>query len=158
MLLLIQLLSVGVLIMILACLFSDEKKSRLTNMRIVKLKGYWDGSDRRSADRFEVNLPVRYYLNGNDASAKGVDISTKGIKLLLDEKFKKDTPLRLEIKLAGYSDLIRAWGVVAWSSEAAEENKKAERRLFNTGIKFTRFHDAGEKKLFDFIAQVANTP
>ena len=158
MIFLIQILCLGVLAMILACLFTDEKKNRLNNMRIVKLRGYWDGSERRSVERFDIDLPVRYYLNGNSVSAKGADISTKGIRLLLDEKFKKDTHLKLEIKLNGHSHLVRARGRVAWSSEALEESKKAERRLFNTGIKFSSFHDGGEKELFDFITQITNTP
>jgi len=158
MILLVEFLCAGVLIMILACLFTDEKKTRLNNMRVVKLRGYWDGSERRSTERFEIDLPVRYYLNGNGSSAKGLDISTKGIKILLDEKFQKETPLKLEIKLAGHNRLIRARGVVAWSSEAPDESKNSGKRLFNTGIKFTSFHDAGEKKLFDFISQMTDTP
>ena len=157
MIFLIQILCAFVLFMILACLFFDERKSRLNNMRMVKLKGYWDGSERRSEERFDVDLPVRYYLNGNGTGAKGMDISAKGIRLLLDEKFEKDAHLRLEIKITGHKDLVRARGIVAWSSEAKEESGDSGRRMFNTGIRFTQFYNDGEKQLFDFITHITNT-
>lgn len=120
-------------------------------MRLVKVKGYWDGSNRRSVDRYNITLKVKYYANGTPLAGHASDISTKGIKLLLDEKFEKGSLLRLEISLPNQPHIIRASGEVMWTEEATEDEKLSSKRLFNTGIKFSRFHNLDDKKLFDFI-------
>ena len=147
----IEILIVCILAMTLSTVIFDERKSRKRSMRIIKLKGYWDGSERRSIDRMNVTLEVKYAVNGSTVGTKGVDISTKGIRLILDEKFEKNTPLRLEIRLPDQTRLIKASGDVVWANESLEDEKIAAKRLFNTGIQFSRFHANDEKRLFDFI-------
>jgi len=140
-----------ILIMILAALFLDEKKNREHGMHAVRLKGYWDGGERRTVERFNIMLDVRYALNGKTIPTKSADISTKGIKVLMDERLECKTPIRIEIKLPQDQHFIKARGQVAWSSEAKEDEVNSAKRLFNTGIKFYTFQGNGEKRLFDFI-------
>lgn len=151
MILVIEVLSVIILAMMLWTVFIDEKRSRRRDMRVVKLKGFWDGGERRSTDRMSVTLGVKCFRNGKSNNVESVDISAKGIRLLLDEKFEKGLPLRLEIKLPDQEKFIRAKGDVVWSNEATDGDRDPVKRLFNTGIKFSSFYDTDEKRLFDFI-------
>lgn len=150
-LLAIEGLIILICVMIFSTLIIDEKKNRERGMRAVKLKGFWDGSDRRTTDRLDITLEVKYFINTRITTSKSADISTKGIRLLLDEKIEKTTPLRLEIKIPDQSRLIKAAGEVVWAEESIEDKKIAAKRLFNTGIKFSKFQATDEKRLFDFI-------
>jgi c-di-GMP-binding flagellar brake protein YcgR len=149
--LLIEILIIIVLGMILSTVIIDEKNHRSRNMRTVKLKGYWDGSERRSVERLNVSLDIKYFTNGKPIGVQSADISARGVRLLLDEKIGKGTPLRLEIKLPDEERIVKAQGVAVWAEEALEEDNNSQKRLFNTGIKFLRFQDSDEKRLFDFI-------
>lgn len=154
MILFIEVLIIIILVMIFSTLIIDQRKNRVKEMHLVRLKGYWSGSERRTVDRLNTILEVRYSVNGKPVEVKSVDISTKGIRLLLDEKFEKGTPLRLAIKLPDQDQLIRANGAVVWAEESLEDEKNSEKRLFNTGIKFNRLGIDAEKRLFDFIYRV----
>jgi len=139
-------------VMIFSTLIIDEKKNRKRGMRAVRLKGFWDGGNRRTVDRLNITLEVKYFINARVITSKSRDISTKGIRLLLDEKIEKTTSLRLEIKIPDQSRLIKVVGEVVWTEESGGDEKIAAKRLFNTGIKFSKFRgNTDEKRLFDFI-------
>ena len=147
----IEILVIVILFLILGTLFVSERNSNARKMRTLKLKGYWEGDERRGVDRLNVSLEVKYTANGKIISAKSKDISTRGIRLLLDERIDKGTGLHLEIKLPNQEPLVKASGEVVWSQESAEDERDSEKRLFNTGIKFTKFQKDNEKRLFDFV-------
>ena len=151
MILAIELLSVIILAMILWTIVTDERKKYARNMREVKLKGFWDGTDRRGGERLNVSLAVKYYVNGTGVDTKSADISARGIRLLLDEKFEEGTPLRLEIKLPECQRILRSYATVVWSSESPEDEIKGGKRFFNTGLRFYNFQEEDEGKLFDFM-------
>ncbi|GAG39662.1 unnamed protein product [marine sediment metagenome] len=147
----IEVLIIIVLAMMFSTLLIDQRKNRAREMRVIKLKGYWDGGERRSTDRLNLSLEVKYSLNGKTDDVKTVDISAKGIRLLMDEKIEKGTAMRLDIKLPGQKRLVKASAAVVWTAESKEDEKFSAKRLFNTGIKFHSFQKNGEKQLFDFI-------
>lgn len=148
----IEILAIFIFGLILATIIIDERNRWTRNFRLVKLKGYWDGSERRSVERLNINLETRYIINGKTQETKSMDISTKGIRLLLDERLEKNTPLRLEIKLPKENHLIKVNGEVVWTREAIENEKNSTKRLFNTGIQFLKFRNGqDEKRLFNFI-------
>jgi len=132
----------------------EERKRRKHDMRRVKLKGYWDGQDRRGSNRLDASLAVKYFINGRFGRVRSVDISLKGIKLTLDEKMEKGTLLRLEIKLSENGRIVRGTGKIVWSKESQEDHKESQKRFFSTGIRFIRFEKNSEKELFDFIHQL----
>lgn len=148
---LIEILSVFICAMIFSTIIIDERKSKRRALRVVKLDGFWNGEDRRANDRLNVALEVKYCINTKLVTTKSMDISTKGIRLLLDEKIERMTPVQLEIKIPAQNRLIKATGEVVWAKELREREKTSAKRLFNTGIKLFKFQNAGEKKLFDFI-------
>lgn len=139
------------LIMILLTLVIDEKRKRMQNMHLVKLKGYWNGGERRNAIRLNISLEVKLVIDDRIASVKSSDISSGGIRLLLDEKIAEGTSLRLEIKLPAENHLVKTNGEVVWTKESKEDEAISAKRLFNTGIKFFQFQDSGDKRLFNFI-------
>ncbi len=153
-LILLEGLCVFVLVMILISILMDERKRRERDTHLVKLKGYWDGGNRRSSDRLNVALEVKYSVNGKTFGTKSMDISTKGIRLLLDEKFEKGTCLLLEIHLPNQEHIVKTNGEIVWINESAEDEATSPKRLFNTGIKFFDFHPCEEKRLFEFVSDL----
>jgi c-di-GMP-binding flagellar brake protein YcgR len=147
-------LIIWICIMIFSTLILDEKKKRARQLRTIRLSGYWDGPERREDERLNATLEVKYLVSKNRAAPKisqSKDISSKGIKLLLDEKIDKQTPLALEIKVPDQNRIIKASGEVVWAEEAIEDERRSAKRLFNTGIRISSFREADEKILFDFI-------
>ena len=147
----IELLIILILAMIFSMLILDQRRNHAREMRIIKLKGYWNGSERRSVNRLNVALKVKYATNGVVNNAESLDISTKGVRLLLDERIEKGTPLRLEIKIPDQDRLVKARGEVVWAGDSTTDESNPAKRLFNTGIKFSKVQNANEKRLFDFI-------
>lgn len=149
--LIVEILCVAILVMTLASILIDERRKRRGAMRPVKLKGYWDGANRRSAKRLNIPLDVRYTIGGKSANAKSVDISSSGIRLLLDERAEAEAVLHLEINIPDRGQIIKLRGEVVWSKESIENEKGSAKRLFATGIKFVKSRGDTEKTLFDFI-------
>jgi len=147
----IEALLIVVLAMILSTVFMDERKNRLRNMQAITLDGYWDGGERRSITRLDLTLEIKYFKNGHSGNVQSMDISARGVRLLLDEKLEKETPLRLEIKLPNQVQIVKSGGRVVWVEEIAEDEKAASKRLFNTGIEFFDFRAPDNKRLFDFL-------
>ncbi len=155
MILIIEILLIIVLAMIMVTLVIDEVNHRKRARRLVKLKEYWDGKERRRIERYNVNLDVNYSINHKFKNSKSKDISTRGLGLILEEKLERRTPLTIEIKIDGMKELIKAKAAIVWSKEAIDEEKYSPKRLFETGIKFIRFVDtAHEKRLFDYIRSI----
>jgi len=146
----IEALCIVVLAMTFSTLIWDEKLAHRRNMALVKLKGFWDGDERRSTDRLNISLEVHYKINGRQVCSKSTDISEKGIRLLLDERFEAGTPLTMVIKIPDRNHMVKTTGSVVWATET-EKPEDPTRRLFNTGIKFHKFHDSGATKLFSFL-------
>ncbi len=152
--LLVEVLCVIVLVMIFSTLLLDERRNRERDLSLIKLKGYWDGDERRTTDRLNVTMEVRYHLNGRSAVSRSMDISTKGIRILLDERIDKGTPIAVTMRIPGKNHLIQASGSIVWSSESKNESNDPNKRFFNTGIKFYSFRDSGERNLFNFIHEM----
>lgn len=149
--LIIEILCAAILIMTLSSIFIDERRKRRGAMRPVRLKGYWDGVNRRSSERLNIPLDVKYTIGGKSANAKSVDISSSGIRLLMDERAEAEALLHLEINIPDKGRIIKLRGEVVWSKESIEDEKGSAKRLFATGIKFIRSRGDAEKILFDFI-------
>ena len=151
MILVIEVLCILILGMILSTVIFDELRNRARQMRLVRVSGYWGGKDRRGAERLNITFEVRYFTNGKGLNAKSMDVSTSGIRLVLDEKIAKGTPVRLELKIPDQAKPVKARGEIVWSDEAKDAEKTSPKRLFNTGLKFYALQKADEKRLFDFI-------
>ena len=155
-LLLIGFLTVAILVITLSVLIIDERREGAKSLHSVKLKGYWAEKDRRSVERMDVSLEVKYSINGKSYNGKSVDISSKGVRLLLDEKIETGSPINLEIRIPNQKHLLRTGSEIVWTTESKEDSVNTGKRFFNTGIKFYKFYDHDEKKLFDFIENLSS--
>ena len=151
---LIEALCIIILAITLSTLIWDEKLAHRRNMELVKLRGFWDGDERRSTDRLNISLEVHYKTTGRQVSSKSTDISEKGIRLVLDRRFETGTPLTMAIRIPDRDHIVKTTGSVVWVIKNVDR-KNPFKRLFNTGIKFHKFHDSGEEKLFSFLQNFA---
>ena len=147
----IEVLCVIILGIILMTVIIDEKKNHTRKMRMVKLEGYWSGTERRSTARLNVSLEVKYSINGKISDTRSINISARGVGLLLDEKIKEGTILGLEIKIPREERIVKVTSKVVWSRESPEDEKNSTKRFFNTGLRFFKFQKNDAKRLFDFI-------
>lgn len=156
MVLILEVLIILVLVTIMATLIIDEQKHRRRMRHLVKVKTYWDGINRRCAVRHNVQLEVNYSRDQNSVKiTRTRDISTHGIGLALDEKFMRKTPLCLDINIPGSNEPIKTHALVMWSKEMQSDDSENGKRLFHTGLKFTRFLNVNhEKKLFEYIKSI----
>ncbi|MGA1868078.1 MAG: PilZ domain-containing protein [bacterium] len=72
------------------------------------------------------------------------DISAAGIKVITNEALQLDTLLKLGIQIQNISKQIFAEGRVTWQ-------KKHEKNLFETGIKFTQISEEDKTELMKYI-------
>ena len=98
-----------------------------------------------------MSLNVKYSIGGKSANAKSVDISSSGIRLLLDERTEAGVVLHLEIEIPDSGRIIKLRGDTVWSKESIEDEKGSAKRLFTTGIKFVKSSGDAEKELFSFL-------
>lgn len=155
MIIIFEVLLAGVLAMILVTLITDESKQRRRARRLVKLEEYWSGQERRRVERYSIILDIKYTVDRAFKESKTKDISKKGICLMLDEKLEERSPISIEIKIDSVKRPIRAKGRVIWSREAPDEKSGGQKRLFHTGVEFTRFIDPlNKKRLFDYIRSI----
>jgi len=155
MIILIEVLLIFLLAVITITLIIDERNNRQRAKRSITIKTYWDGRNRRRVMRHNTMLDVNYSVNSHFKPSKSRDISTHGIGLILEEKLERGTLLTIEIKVNVLKDAIRAKARVMWCREAVEYESEGSKRLFHTGIKFSRFTDTDqERKLFDYIRTI----
>lgn len=155
MIIVIEILIIFILLMIMATLVLDERKHISRMKRLVKLKSYWDGINRRHVVRHNVLLEVEYSVGKKLSISRTKDISTHGIGLLLDEKLSRRTMLDIAIKVDDKIDPIKTRACVMWSQEAVEDEQRSSKRLFHTGLKFMRFANSQhEKRLFEYIKSI----
>ena len=149
--LIIAILCITILILTLTAILADERKKQRSAMRPVRLKGYWDRANRRCAERLNISLDVKHLIDGRSANTKSVDISSSGIRLLMDERAGAGAVLHLEIKIPDRNRIVKLRGEAIWSKESIEDEKGSAKRLFTTGIKFVKSSSDAKKELFDFI-------
>jgi hypothetical protein len=89
-------------------------------------------------------------------SAKSIDISEGGMKLLLDEKLATGTILDLTVELPNTKKTAKIEGEVMWSSEATDIEPDADgKRLFHAGIKFFAIREPSGWHIVDYIRSKA---
>ena len=155
--LIVAFLFIVIFIILLFIVFTDQIPNHRKSRRLLSLKSYWNGSNRRRVLRHNAVLFVNYVINNTIKHASSDDISKCGIGLLLDAKLEKGTIISLEIKLPNVHESIRIIGQVIWSNNVFESSKHSFKRFYNTGIKFIRFKKTNYSHLlFDYIRTIEN--
>jgi c-di-GMP-binding flagellar brake protein YcgR len=133
---------------------SKIKKSKITRGAV---KEYWNGQERRKSLRINASLVVRYSIEKRYSinSGKMKDVSSGGMRLILNEKLKEEAFILLEFDLPDGKEIIKAEGKVIWSSGEFGERDESGKRLFQTGIQFVNIKAEGKKRLVTYIEKIA---
>lgn len=153
MLLLIQLLIVGILALVLAALYIDERRTKYETIPVGKMTEYWNGSERREHVRVNRNLIVRYIIEKKpriSGNALTKNIGSGGILLETNEKLTIETLLGLEIEIPDHRKPVIADGKVVWVKENPQTGDEGK-RTFDTGIKFVDMERGGDELLHQYI-------
>lgn len=119
----------------------------------------WDGSNRRGHPRFKNKIEVEYSVEKKARlkSAKSVNISQGGMKLLMDEKLQNGTVIDLKIEVPETRKIIEVEGEVVWSKDF-EIKDPTGKRFFNTGIKFIAIKEPQGIHLSEYLAALESKP
>lgn len=87
---------------------------------------YNNSSDQRIFARIRKELPVRILVanNGQEYSAKTLDISAQGIGIESDSKLPLHMPLEIWLELSEKQSPFYTRGEIVWSQDLAEANRQ----------------------------------
>ncbi|MFC1577051.1 PilZ domain-containing protein [Candidatus Omnitrophota bacterium] len=155
MILAIQSVIVFILFLILLLIYRDEWEIRRKIRSIALLEKYWDGRERRRYVRLDTEVEMRYkeiVKKGRSAGgARGVDISDKGMRLLVDKKMENGTLLDLSFAASKASGPIRVLGSVVWCNEAKDKEDLRDKKLFHVGLRITDIREPSRGLFADYI-------
>ena len=141
-----------ILFYILTLLWREERrlKNSITHGMANK---FWVLREKRRFVRFDKEVKIRYNVKnrpGNVTSSKTANISKKGLCILAYEKLKEKTFLEVEVDLPDNSGLIVLTGTVVWTKDLHIKDAQG-RRLFYTGIKFSKINPKHEALLISYL-------
>lgn len=142
----IELIVLAILLLILICLFLEEKHLKQARQLAGKLTGSWDGIEKRTSIRVDTVLNVKYTVNNLNKKSVSKNISRGGILIQVSEKLNKSIFLFIDIYLPNEPKSISAKGEVVWVKELTDLDE-AGRRVFDTGIRFVFMHPKDSLKL-----------
>jgi c-di-GMP-binding flagellar brake protein YcgR len=153
-------LIVGIVFLILLSitlmmLWGHEKIATKKVIPRAKIEECWEGSDRRSHERFNKNLEVEYNLEKKPhlKNGRSVDLSKVGMKLLLDEKLSKGTIMDLKVRVPEKRRTIEMEAEVIWTSDA-EKKDPSGKRFFYSGLKFISIREPAGIHLSEYLASL----
>lgn len=122
-----------------------QSQEKLTNF-IAGIAGKIE--ERREFVRYALNATIKYQLLDMpemEKNCKSIDVSSMGLKVLLDEQLEKGTKLYIAFKLPDEDcEIIAECTVVAWT-------RKGEENLFETGIQFLKISEEHKEKISRYI-------
>ena len=144
------LIILGVLVLVLITLSTEERQKKAAKFLNGKLTGYWNGIERRASVRINTAFKTKYTVEetkpGQKREATSKNISLGGILLQLCEKLYPPTLLILDIFLPNEEVPIAAKGEVVWIKELSGLDELG-RRAFDAGIKFVSMDPRDKERL-----------
>ena len=155
MLLLIQLLLILILFSILLALYRDERTIKKKIRNIAKLEKYWNGRERRKYVRFDTDIEVIYkeIKNRTPATrgARSIDISSRGMRLLVDKKMSPGTLLDISLKAPQQPLPVKVAGSVVWCNEAKDKEDLRDKKLFHVGLYINEIPETSQDAFGEYI-------
>jgi len=142
-------------IVILFCILYESKRMKKEKLARGEVVGFWNERERRRFKRIKIAFEVRYEITENTKVLSEVlsrDVSQGGIGLIIYEKLKEGTPLRIWLNLPGRKDKLFVLGDIAWLKEVKTED--SDKRVFYAGVRFTTVDTKTQVQFFDFIAKL----
>ncbi len=113
------------------------------------LYGQAEDVERRQKPRMKVAMPVRYrgirQAENSIVSAIARDLSSGGIRLLVDEFLSVFTRLVVEISVPSTKRPVRAVSKVAWI------RKRPHGEQYEVGMQFVDVAEEDKTNIFDFV-------
>lgn len=158
MLLITEIVIICVLLIALIALIIEEEKIKKSKVPRGTLKEYWSGQERRQSLRINTSFIVRYCVVENPhtkLNGQMKDVSSDGMKLLVNEKLKQGLVLLLEFNISDSKDSINAQGKVVWADGEFTKRDEIGRRVFQTGIQFINIKPDDKNRLVTYIKKIA---
>lgn len=137
----------------LIMLWGHERLSIKKFVPYARIEECWTGEERRQHSRFKNDIEVEYnvekkpHLKNN---GRGVNISSGGMKLMVDEKLAVGTIIDLKINAPDTKKIIKVEGEVVWTKEA-EGLDPSGKRFFHSGIKFVGIREPSGMHLSNYV-------
>lgn len=158
MLLIGEIIAILVLVTALTAFIIEENKIKKSKVPRGAIKEYWSGQERRQTMRINASFIVRYSIEKKyplRLNGQMKDISSDGMRLLINEKLAEGTLLLLEFDLANKKDFVGAEGKVIWTDGEFAERDKTGRRIFQTGIQFVSIKPDDKSRLVAYVEKIA---
>ena len=158
MLLIAEIVIICVLLIALIALIIEEEEIKKSKVPRGTLKEYWSGQERRQSLRINTSFIVRYCVAKNPhikLNGQMKDVSSNGMKLLVNEKLKQGLVLLLEFNIPDSKDFINAQGKIMWTNGEFTERDEIGRRVFRTGIQFINIKPDDKNRLVTYIKKIA---
>ena len=86
-----------------------------------------DSEDKRVFARFPIQMSMKFLdpISNSEGEAQAMDISAKGIGLLVKEELKPLTPLEMWLKVPDKGDPLYTRGEVVWSEMVGPDQYRA---------------------------------
>ena len=152
-----EILFILILIIILFVLVKEESKIKKSRIPRARIKEYWDGQERRQATRVGTNFTVKYTLSKKQnviLKAQTKDLSSSGMRLLINEKLDKGTLLSLEFDIPDTPVVVKAEGRVVWESGDFADRDEEGKRVFQAGVQFTQMSENDRNCLSDYVTKI----
>lgn len=107
--------------------------------------------ERRKAPRLSLSLPLRYHVKDSPQpwhASESVDVSTTGIRIMLDQPVPINSLIEIDFKLPGIKSPFKILGQVRWTKPAFNDSTRVE-----CGLAFKNINQMQQKDHFvHFIA------
>jgi len=150
-LLLAEIILILILMLALIALLIEEKGIKKSHIPKGTVEECWDGQERRRAVRIDTSFTVTYNIEKKTLRGQTKNLSSSGMRLLVNEKLFENTILKLEFTLPQSNETIHAEGKVIWSHGGFSERDDAGRRIFHAGIQFVTIKPKDLEKVISYI-------
>ena len=105
--------------------------------------------DRRSQERWTLKIPVRFRIQGKEASGSTHDLSSTGLRVISDTKLSLATPMAMQFCFGGETCYAQVAGQVVFSRKLGNHTHAK----YEIGIKFSAIRE-WEQRILNSVAQV----
>ena len=148
----------GIIILILIAsviiLITEERRIKKQGVSRGTIKEYWNGKERRQAQRLNASVFVKYSIEKKPhikLAGHTKDVSSSGMGLVVNEKLYEGTLLLLEFELPELKNAVCAEGKVVWVKGDLADRNKTGKREFQAGIQFLNIKADDKNRLIAYI-------
>lgn len=129
---------------------ATHKRGSNENVRKTPIPPYMKPDrDRRSQERWTLKIPVRFRIQGKEASGSTHDLSQTGVRVISDTKASVGTPMAMQFSFGGETCYAQVAGQVVFCRKLGSHTHAQ----YEIGIKFSAIRE-WEQRILNSAAQV----